>query len=481
MKRPTNLKAPTNLAVSSTEEVPAEDKSWYYYPLQYMKLLRENPQYRLYLLAHCCQHIGDWYIRMASLLTLKELASDSARAISIFILVQTLTHIIFCQVGGALADSLDKRKLMIGLDVFGAVATLGFVVALREKSLALFCVFGAIRAFVQSLYDPTSRSLVPMLVSNANDLKRAATLSGLSEAFLLAIGGVLAGQTELYFGLAGCFALDSVTYALSALTLSFLNGGFKVPNKALEATRQEDISKIKEKGLMAKAILVLCYPLHAWCGMVFGAFKYLWTCGFGMVVMFKASAALCYGAADVLNVEYAGPDSRLGVIFSFLGLGSFLGPIISSFLTNAQRPSTIQLVVVGSFGIIAAAWIGMSQSSNFPLRCLFTTFRSMGGSTILVNSSLLLQEIVSPELLGRVLAVDYMLTQAAFSVSVWVVSRFIDNNVGLNSIALGLATMSAAIFGFWSIYHMFGQGASRKEYNPQLEVRIEKYRQATNV
>jgi len=321
-----------------------------------------------------------------------------------------------------------------------------------------------------------------MLVSDANDLKRATTLNGLAWAFLMIIRGIVAGQTKIYLGLGGCFVLDSVTYALSALILSFLKGDFKVPNEDLEITRKEEINKIKEKRVVARTISVFFYPLTACFSMLFDAILYLWRCGFGTIVMLKASGALCWGAADVLNVEYAttqnGEDAsgiRLGIIFSCLGLGSLLGPILASFLTNAKRPSTTQLACVGAFGFIASSWVGMSQSTDFFLRCMFTSVRSFGGAIIYVYSTLLLQQLTAPELLGRVLAVDYMLTEVAFSISIWAVSKLLDNNAGLSAIGLGLglATLSAAVFSFWSIYHLFGLGAARKYENP-VEVRVEK-------
>jgi len=103
MKRPATMKPPAN-----SEEY--EVKPWYYHPLQYINLVKRNPNYRIYLLSHSCQHIGDWYIRIASLLTLDKIASDSATAISMFFLVQTVTQVTFSQVGGALADLVDKES-----------------------------------------------------------------------------------------------------------------------------------------------------------------------------------------------------------------------------------------------------------------------------------------------------------------------------------------------------------------------------------
>eukprot|EP00547_Thalassionema_nitzschioides_P013503 CAMPEP_0194246582 /NCGR_PEP_ID=MMETSP0158-20130606/15211_1 /TAXON_ID=33649 /ORGANISM="Thalassionema nitzschioides, Strain L26-B" /LENGTH=475 /DNA_ID=CAMNT_0038982517 /DNA_START=24 /DNA_END=1448 /DNA_ORIENTATION=+ len=460
---------------------------WCSCPSEYINLLTKNPKYRLYLLSHICQHIGDWYIRIATLLALNRLSSDSAQAISTFVVVQTVTQLIFSQAGGVLADSMDKRKLMMALDLFGAVVTLGFLVALREGSLIEFYIFGACRAFVQAFYDPVTRSIVPMLVSDVHDLKRATTLNGLAWAFFMAIGGIVAGKTEEYFGLQGCFVLDSITYAFSALILFFMKGDFKVPNENLERTEKEAKSKIKEKrSMVAKIVSIALYPITKCCGMVFDVAVYLWNCGFGAIVLLKASGALCWGAADVLNVQYAtipndedASAARLGLIFSCLGLGCFTGPIVATFLISAERPSTTQLVCIGSFAFLVSSWVGMSQSSSenqFSFICIFTTWRALGDSIIWVNSTLLLQQLVSAEFLGRVISVDYLLTELTDAISVWVVAKLLDDGLGKNAITLGLAVLSATVFSLWSIYHLFGLGAARRQ-----QARLQKLKSTTMV
>lgn len=430
----------------------------------------KNKKYRLYLLSHCCQHIGDWYIRIASLLAINRLSPNSSEAISLFVLVQTLTQVTFSQVGGALADSMDRRKLMIALDFTGALVTLGFLLALRSSSIIEFYIFGALRAFVQALYDPTTRSIVPMLVSDVADLKRATTVNGLAWAFFMAIGGIIAGETEVIFGLQGCFVIDSVTYAISALILSMMSGDFKVPNENLDRTNEEKITKIKEKkGVASRLISILFYPLTACCGMLSDVAVYLWKCGFGLIVVLKASGALCWGAADILNVRYAtipndedSSSARLGFIFSCLGIGCFMGPIVASFVTNAERPATIQLVCISAFSALVLSWIGISQTVQFPFICFFTTVRALGDSVIWVNSTLLLQQLVSAEFLGRILAVDYMLTELSDAIAVWVVGYLLDNGAAASAVALGLGVLSATVFSVWSIYHLFGLGAARK-------------------
>lgn len=43
----------------------------------YQRLLRENRNYRLYLCSHFCQHTGDWFVHVASLIAIEQIVPDS--------------------------------------------------------------------------------------------------------------------------------------------------------------------------------------------------------------------------------------------------------------------------------------------------------------------------------------------------------------------------------------------------------------------
>ncbi len=43
----------------------------------YMTLLKKNRNYRLYLASHLCQHAGDWFVHVASLIAIEQLAPNS--------------------------------------------------------------------------------------------------------------------------------------------------------------------------------------------------------------------------------------------------------------------------------------------------------------------------------------------------------------------------------------------------------------------
>jgi predicted MFS family arabinose efflux permease len=447
--------------------------------LEYLLLLRRNPKYRVYLMSHICQHVGDWYIRIASLLTLTRLAPGSATAISVLLLVKTLPHVVCSQLGGALADSLDRRRLLIALDLLGALATLGFLLALHHESLVIFYVFAGVRATVHALYEPTTKALLPMLVESAVDLKRAATINQLAWATMLALGGVVAGTTSAFFGLAACYIFDSITYFLSAVILGcLLRGDFKVEHHqgpSLERLYSIDPDAAAAPHYtIAGRILRIFHPLYKLLAMIYTVIIYLWACGFGMVVFLKASGAAVWGAADILNTEYAyipGDEAatarRLGFIFSSIGLGCVLGPVVGNVATDANRPMTMQRICIFGLLLEGIGYLGWSQSTNssFGIICLFSGIRAIGSSLVYMNATLILQELSLAEILGRVLGTEYALYQLSDAIIAVATGRLLDQGVSKERMSVGVAILAVTLFCLWSLYHTCGLGAARQKFN----------------
>ena len=152
-----------------------------------------------------CQHAGDWFVRIAALISIERLAPGSATALSMLILVKAIPEILLTSVGGTLADKFDRKKLMILLDALAALTVLSYIYALRKGSLHMLYVSTAFRSTIQAMYEPITKAIVPMFVSDPHDLKRAVTLNGLAWSSMLMIGGVIAGYASSYLGVEACY------------------------------------------------------------------------------------------------------------------------------------------------------------------------------------------------------------------------------------------------------------------------------------
>ncbi|HYQ61732.1 MFS transporter [Actinophytocola sp.] len=145
-------------------------------------------------------------------------ATHGVAAVSLVLLAVALPRFLG-PVAGALADRLDQRRLMAVCETGQAAVFLALAVFLPPLPVlvALVLVSGAFAtAFV-----PAGRSAVPSLVAG-RDLGRANALLGLAVNIQVAVGPTVGGLAVELGGARLAFAVNAVTFAVSALILTRL-------------------------------------------------------------------------------------------------------------------------------------------------------------------------------------------------------------------------------------------------------------------
>jgi MFS family permease len=417
----------------------------------YWGLIRTNQRFRLYLLSYVTSHIGEWLTYIASLSTIeaiqaaKGMETTSGRVVSRLIIIRLVPNILFSPFGGILADGLDRRKVMICLDLVGAATVFLFVAAVQVRSIGLIYAATFIQECVSGLYEPSRSAILPMLVSGEEDMKRATTISGLAWSSVAAFGAALSGLVVGLFGVKTCFAIDCVTYVISAWLMWMVDGNWGT------VTTEEDAHES-----------LLDYIR----GMLTEGTHYIWTSHFGGLVLIKATASLVYGGFDVLNVAFAergsvkGRPFRLGILFACSGIGCLLGPMLVDPYTDVARPKTLQFTCVASFIFLTIGSIVLGFSTSFWIACTFTLIRAAGSSVLWINSSILIQKFCIPSLLGRVSSIEFALALLSESFSAYLTGRLLDeSNLSAEDVSLLLGSLSAILSVGWFIYHVQGRGA----------------------
>ncbi len=448
----------------------------------YTSLLKKNKAYRLYLISHICQHIGDWMVRIGSLSAVEELAPGSSTAISIIVMAKIIPEVLITPFGGLLADRFDRKSLMMTLDFIAGIAVLYFIVALRSGIIEHLYIATIMRSVIAAIYKPTAHSITPMFVSDPEDLKRLVTLNGMAWSSMLMLGGIVAGYIISAFGIEACYLIDSFTFFFSVFLLSRISGNFlptsrsshnqKEDNFDFEGTRNNSDKDTEKKSIITRVrakLRRLFYPIRTACSMTKELFGYLWTCGFGALVFMKASGTVTWGSEDVLNVLFSQvpgdeieSSKRLGDLYSSMGVGCLIGPILAtSFIIDGRKPHTMQLACICGLLFVIGGWIGVANAPTFELICFFSFVRCLGGSTIWLYSTLLLQNLVNVSMLGRVVSMEGSLACLFEATIAYVAGRLEDEGVSKHEIALLSAGIGSLLLMFWSTYHVFGKGAPR--------------------
>ena len=284
--------------------------------------------------------------------------------------------------------------------------------------------------------------------------------------------------------------IDSFTYIISAYIIYKVPGTYRVvPNRYIPSinklnagteTNHVQHVKIGKKIFQEKLeqwILSLQYNFWE-------LYDYVTKCRFGMLILFKSSAALVWGTADVLNASLAhieGDEAltsqRLGMIYSSVGLGCLTGPIVANIFTDMKQLRTLQKACISALAFMTIGWIGLAISVNsndisdeneINMICFFVFVRTIGSAIIWMNSTLLLQKLMRHDtnMMGRVLSLEFSFAMGSEMLAAFV-AGFLHDDLKLpkKEVALAAAVIGVILLIFWSLFHYGGGGAAKKEFN----------------
>ena len=447
----------------------------------YYRVMKQYPMYRAYFFSHVCQNMGDWFVRIASILVVEQLNS-SGKTLGHLTLSVLLPKAIFAQVGGLISDKFDRRNSMIVLDIISGVVVLGYLLAIYYESLEMIYFVSAVRSSLGATYYPITTGIVPLLVDNVQDLQLAVTLNSWAWGFTSIIGGLVAGSITAAIGLSTCYIIDCVTFMLSALVMYFgVHGNFKVTNSTNHpGTPHTHLQGIIHQDLVGGRSSCNQNPIMKIYKVFQEVGSYLWICGFGLLVFSKPSASFVWGIEDIVGAEFSTvfdedgiEDEELsswhmGQLFSVIGSGCMAGPALVNYITDAQKPYTLQRACLIGLIFLTCGWFSISMvGDRFHWFLFCTFFRTMGSGTVWVNSTVLLQALSEKHILGRVLAVEYTLTTLTEAMSATTSGNLSDEpyNYTKNQLALFGACLGVSVVTFWSIYYFFQQGAAHPRFN----------------
>src|SRR5213593_3265741 len=190
----------------------------------YLRLLRHNRDFRLLYAGTLISLGGDWFLTVA-LLDLVLSLTGSATLASLMLLCQSLPIFMVTPFAGHVVDRVDRRKLMIVMDLIRTGACLLPLLA-RSPALLPFAYAGVIVIAVGSSYfEPASQAALPNLVSG-EELAPANVLIGSTWGTMLAVGAAIGGAVTMRFGRDVAFIVDAVSFLGSALILWMIRAPF---------------------------------------------------------------------------------------------------------------------------------------------------------------------------------------------------------------------------------------------------------------
>jgi len=358
-------------------------------------------------------NIGDWiYFLSLNLIVLD--MTGSPLAVSGLYIIKSLATLFSNFWAGSMIDRLNKRKLMVLLDIFRAtfIAILPFF-----SSIAIIYMIVFIINMASSIFGPTSMTYITKLIPQ-EQRKQFNSLHSLvtSGAFLL--GPAVAGLLFLMGTPIFAIYINAVALFISGMiTLGMpdVEKGAFVPS----ASNRLSLGIIKKDW----SVVAQYSSRNRYVMMIYFLFNGV------MVIMASAVDSLeATFAKEVLLLS----DSEYGFLVTIAGAGIAVGAFINTFLV--KKIETSLLIGIGSV-LVSAGYIIYAFSSSFFVAAIgffllafFIAYANTGFLTFYQNN-------ISVDVMGRIGSV-YSLIQAILVIIVTSIMGIMAQNSSIQTVVI---------------------------------------------
>ena len=400
----------------------------------YLELLQNNPNFRQIWLGQVVSQMGDWFNTIA-LYSIVLTLTGSGRAVGLVLVARFLPTVFVGPLAGVVADRYSRRTIMIVSDLLRAVVVLGFLLIHRPDQVWLIYVLTVTQLVSSSFFEPARSAAIPSIVEK-RELLAANAIGAVTWSSMLTLGAAIGGLITGVFGTNAAFVLDSVTYLVSAALIATVT----LPKRPMRVKSKLTISKaLGITDIFEGVHYVMQRPRVFALLMV----KSAWGLGGGTL------ALLAVFGEKIFPIRGNGATG-IGVLYAARGIGTAIGPIVSRRFAGESQQS-MQTAIGLSFLIGGVFYIAFGVSTSFALALVMLVIAHAGGSTLWVNSTVLLQRVVEDNFRGRVFAADFALLTLTMAMSNYATGEMLDR-FGFSpravTIAIGVLFLVPAVLWF---------------------------------
>lgn len=307
--------------------------------------------------------------------------TSSAVVLGLVGLVRVIPIVTFSLIGGVVADTYSRRRVMMITQSVGmcSALALALVTAFGVATPTVILTLTGVTAAAAAFDGPARQSLIPNLVPPEH-LTNAVSLNTMMFQAATIIGPALSGFTIAELGVEAVYWANAVSYLAVIGALAAM----KVVEAKREGRAKIDLATLFE-GLhfVRKNMMIFSTMLLDFFATFFAS----------------ATALLPIFARDILHV---GPEG-LGMLYAAEAIGSLITGIFISMMGDIKRKGMVLLTSVAMYGLATAIY---GFSTNFVLSLLLLALVGAGDSISTVLRSTIRQSVTPDHIRGRMTAVN---------------------------------------------------------------------------
>jgi MFS family permease len=344
------------------------------------------PNYRRYFAGQSISLIGTW-MQMAAQSWLVLTLTHSAPTLGLIIALQTLPVLLFGPYGGVVADRVDKRRLMVILQIaMGLQAlvlgllTVGGVVHLWEIGV-LAALLGLNNAF-----ESPARQAFMLEMVGAESLRNAVSLNSVIVNVARTIGPAVAGVLIATAGEGVCFLVNAASFAAVVASLMALDRAALAPSPP--SGREPGQLRAGLRYVHANPELAVPLLMMAVAGCLAYEFQ--------VTLPVMARQGLHVGA------------SGFGFMTAAMGFGAVLGGLLVAMKGRTGLPMLV--AAASAFGVVLLL---ASAAPNLPIELVALALAGGASIAFMAGGNTTLQLAAAPSMRGRVMSLWFVAFQGS--------------------------------------------------------------------
>ncbi|HTZ97818.1 MAG TPA: MFS transporter [Terriglobales bacterium] len=406
----------------------------------YLRLVRENRNFRRLWAAQIVSEIGDWFYSLAIYSLLLQMTGH-ARSVALALVLQVIPQTLFGPLSGVVNDRVSRKRVMIISDLVRVLIVLCMLLVRSQSMIWLVYPLLFLESVMWAFFEPARTAVIPN-ITTSEDLILANTLSSTTWSLNLVAGAALGGLALALLGYNASFVLNALSFLVSAYLISGMH--FEEPHTAAFPKWRlhdlldyfqliEGLRYVRNDGRLLATVLVKTGLIQMGVSWVL------------FTVMGQRVFALHWNGLEAQSGAVLGMSLLMGA----RGLGALFGPLGAARWAG-HRESRLRLGILFGFLAVGLGYGMLGVAGSLWMACFWVVLGHCGGSTVWVFSTTLLQLNTEDKFRGRVFSAELGLSMLTLAVTAYLTGILVDGGINPRTVAIATGFIMLVPAGLWS-------------------------------
>lgn len=418
----------------------------------------KNKNFIIIVIGQIISLFGNAIQRFSMSLYLLDFTGSTATFANI-LAISTIPYILFAPIAGMLSDKINRKKIMVYLDLFCSViiGIYAFILLRGRDHEIIVAAVMFILSICYTLYGPAVTSSIPQVVEE-DKLTSANGIINQVASVVNFVGPIFAGILYGLVGIKVIVIINALSFLFSAIMEMFLDipdvGEKNLEPSIKEVTKENASTKVFSMSFIKNSFIEMKNSfiyLKKEKKIVLGIIASYAMCNIFLVPI------LSIVAPYFINVFLGLPSEVYGIVEGICVLGMILGGLwisVKPKMFSMKKAHYTYFPML--FGVLLMSSLGVLKAGNYALAGVF----AVGGMAIMLSLSLsnvltltYIQKEVPQDMLGRVSAFSTAVATISVAPGQLLYGQVIDAGFTIGSILLVTAIINVLLIMFikWNV------------------------------